>query len=110
MSRGRYCTPEFQEVAGSTIVPFRMQVGLSPQVTPQVTAVLKAARQPHSREELQRILGKELRHFQKAQFEPLLAPGWLEMTISDKPRSRLQRYRTTEASLGALQTQLGMRP
>jgi hypothetical protein len=100
MSRGRYCTPEFQEVAGSTVVPFRMQVWLSPQVT----AVLKAARQLHSREELQRILGKERRHFQKAHFEPLLASGWLEMTISDKPRSRLQHYRTTEASLGALQT------
>ena len=28
--------PEFREVAGSTVVTFRVQVGLTPQVTPQV--------------------------------------------------------------------------
>jgi hypothetical protein len=30
---------------------------------------------------------------------PLLDAGWLEMTISDKPRSSKQRYRTTEAGM-----------
>jgi predicted HTH transcriptional regulator len=29
--------PEFREVAGSTVVTFRVQVGLTPQVTLQVT-------------------------------------------------------------------------
>jgi predicted HTH transcriptional regulator len=29
--------PEFREVAGSTVVTFRVQVGLTPHVTPQVT-------------------------------------------------------------------------
>jgi hypothetical protein len=31
-------------------------------------------------------------HLQKAYLEPLLATGWLEMTILDKPWSRLKRY------------------
>jgi hypothetical protein len=74
--------PEFREVAGSTVVTFRVQVGL----TPQVVALLEAARHPHSREELQCVLGlKDRMHLQKAYLEPLLAAGWLEMTIPDKP-------------------------
>ena len=28
--------PEFQEVSGSTVVTFRVKVGATPQVTPQV--------------------------------------------------------------------------
>jgi ATP-dependent DNA helicase RecG len=107
--------PEFQEVAGSTVVTFRVQVELTLQVTPQVTpqgvALLETAQHPHSREELQRVLGlKDRMHLQKACLEPLLAAGWLEMTVPDKPRSRLQRYRTTAAGLGTLQTQSGERP
>jgi hypothetical protein len=103
--------PEFQEVAGSTVVTFRVQVGLTPQVTPQVVALLEAARHPHSREELQGVLGlKDRMHFQKAYLEPLLAAGWLEMSIPDRPRSRLQRYRTTTTGLAALQTPSGERP
>jgi ATP-dependent DNA helicase RecG len=103
--------PEFQEVAGSTVVTFRVQVGLTPQVTPQVVALLEAARHPHSREELQGVLGlKDRMHFQKAYLEPLLAAGWLQMTIPDRPRSRLQRYRTTTTGLAALQTPSGERP
>jgi predicted HTH transcriptional regulator len=104
--------PEFREVAGSVVVTFRVKVGLTlqvapqvaPQVTPQVATLLEAARQPRSRIELQRIVGlKDRAHFQRAYLEPLLAAGWLEMTIPDKPRSRLQRYRTTAAGTAALQ-------
>jgi hypothetical protein len=35
-------------------------------------------------------------HFRKAYLEPLLAAGWLEMTLPDKPQSPRQRYRTTK--------------
>ena len=99
-------TPEFREVAGSTVVTLRVQVGLTSQVTPQVAALLEAARQPLSREELPRILGlRDRMHFRKAYLEPLLVAGWLEMTAPDKPRSRLQRYRITAAGQGTLQRQ-----
>jgi hypothetical protein len=48
---------------------------------PQAITLLKAARQPHSREALQRILElKDRRHFQKTYIEVLLGAGWLEMT------------------------------
>jgi ATP-dependent DNA helicase RecG len=107
--------PEFREVAGFIVVTFRVQVELTLQVTPhvapQVVALLEAARHPHSREELQRVLGlKDRMHFQKAYLEPLLAAGWLEMTFPDKPRSRLQRYRITAAGQGTLHTKSGERP
>jgi len=102
-----------------TFPRFRVQVEdtpqvtphVTPQVTPQVIALLEAAGDPHAREELQRILRlKDRMNFQKAYLEPLLAAGWLEMTIAVKPRSRLQRYRTTAAGQGTLHTISGERP
>jgi ATP-dependent DNA helicase RecG len=98
-----------------TFPRFRVQVGdtphVTPQVTPQVIALLEAAGDPHAREDLQRILGlKDRMHFQKAYLEPLLVAAWLEMTIADKPRNLLQRYRTTTAGQGTLHTTSGERP
>ena len=83
-----------------------------PQVTPQVTtqvttqveAILQAALQPRSREELQQAASLENReHFRKHYLLPLLRAGWLERTIPDRPRSRLQRYKTTELGMSALE-------
>jgi hypothetical protein len=60
--------------------------------------------EPHTREELQRTAGfKERKHFRKFYLDPLLAAGWLAMTIPDKPTSRLQRYRTTPVGERALE-------
>ena len=76
----------------------------TPQVTPQVVAVLQvAAQKANSRDELQKAAGiKDREHFRKAYLEPLLFAGWLERTIPDKPRSRMQRYRTSEAGREAM--------
>jgi ATP-dependent DNA helicase RecG len=38
---------------------------------------------------------KHREHFRKAYIEPLVAAGWLERTIPNKPTSRLQKYRLT---------------
>jgi ATP-dependent DNA helicase RecG len=104
--------PIFEENGPFAVVTFPVRVGattqvttqVTVQVTPQVAAVLRAALDaPRSRQELQNAAGMRNReHFRKAYLEPLLASGWLERTIPDKPTSRLQRYRTTEAGLAVL--------
>ena len=69
----------------------------TPQATPQVVAVLKAARTASSREELQKAVDlKDRRHFRKAYLDSLLGAGWLEMMIPEKPRSPKQSCRTTD--------------
>ncbi len=91
----------------------------TPQVTPQVAALLKAMvsaqeKQQLSpkvitfkREELQQLLGlKDKKSFNHLYLKPALNEGVIEMTIPDKPTSRLQQYQLTE--LGKLtQSQQG---
>ncbi len=68
-----------------------------PQVTPQVLAILAVAGTPQTGMDLQAATGLTDRvYFRKAYLKPLLAAGWLEMTLPDKPQSPRQRYRTTK--------------
>jgi ATP-dependent DNA helicase RecG len=70
---------------------------VTPQVATQVTQLLQAAETPLSREDLQRHVGlADRKHFREVLLNPLLAAGWLEMTIPETPQSRLQQYRLTE--------------
>ncbi len=109
----RIAPPVFEEIGPCAVVTFRVRVGataqvtpqVAPQVTPQVRAVLEAAKQAASAETLQRAAGlKDRVHFLRSHLQPLLERGWLERTIPDKPRSRLQRYRTTVGGLAVLKT------
>jgi ATP-dependent DNA helicase RecG len=53
--------------------------------------------------EIQTVAG--LRHresFQRNYLDQLLGEGWLERTIPDKPKSRLQKYRLTDKSKALL--------
>lgn len=72
---------------------------VSQQVTPQVVGVLKALHQADkalSRNELQASLSlKDRESFRERYLKPALAAGLIEMTIPDKPNSRLQQYRLT---------------
>lgn len=55
-----------------------------------------------SRNELMEIL--QLKHnptFRENYIEPAMVKGWIEMTVPDKPQSKKQRYRLTQA--GALE-------
>jgi ATP-dependent DNA helicase RecG len=106
--------PTFEERSGFLIVTFKAQLvaqstaqdtaQVTAQVTTQVAAVLQAASQtPKTREELQLAAGiRHREHFRKSYLGQMLAEGWLERTIPDKPRSGMQRYRTTEAGLAML--------
>jgi ATP-dependent DNA helicase RecG len=75
----------------------------TPQVTPQVRAVLRRAADASTRDDLQRAAGiGDREHFRTRYMLPLLAAGWLAMTIPDKPRSSKQRYVVTPEGEDAL--------
>lgn len=104
--------PAFEEIAGAAVVTFRVPVGetqqvtmqVAMQVTMQVAALLRAAANgPVSRERLQGAIASRNRdHFRIAHLEPLLRAHWLERTIPEKPKSRLQAYRLTTLGRAAL--------
>jgi ATP-dependent DNA helicase RecG len=75
------------------------------QVTPQVEALLAAldVGGPLSGAELRAALAlKDRMHVQLAYLAPALEAGLVEMTLPDKPNSRLQKYRLTDAGKALL--------
>lgn len=69
---------------------------VTPEVTPEVVKLISLMDGDASRQALQQLLGlKDGEHFRKAYLQPALAAGVIEMTLPDKPTSRLQRYRLT---------------
>jgi ATP-dependent DNA helicase RecG len=74
--------------------------GVTPQVTPEVTPevekMLAAITGEMTRGEIQKKLGlKDEKHFREYYQQVAVKLGLIEMTIPDKPRSRLQKYRLT---------------
>lgn len=77
------------------------------QAAAQVSKVLTAADSVtgRSRDDLQAAADITHReHYRKAYLEPLVAAGWLERTIPDKPTSPNQKYRLTAKGLAWLGT------
>lgn len=72
------------------------QVGAA--VSEQVAAILRAcAGEPRPKADLLQAAGLANAYLNyKRHIQPLLAEGLLEMTLPDKPNSRLQKYRLTE--------------
>ena len=69
---------------------------VTPQVGPQVGALLMAIRGEMGRQALQDALGLSDRtSFRERYLKPALNHSLLEVTLADKPNSRLQRYRLT---------------
>jgi len=65
--------------------------------------VLSFCRVPKKASEIQKLLGLKHREtFMKNYMKPLLASGWIESTIPEKPKSRLQKYRIAEKGLEVL--------
>ena len=70
---------------------------VAPQVTPQVERFLQVLVGEMSREELQTTLVlQDRKSFRARYLKPALAEGLIEMTLPEKPNSRLQKYRLTD--------------
>ena len=72
-------------------------VTVTPQVTPQVSCLLKVMTGEMSRRILQAALKlQDRKSFRERYLKPAMNAGLIEMTIPGKPSSRLQKYRLTE--------------
>jgi Fic family protein len=66
----------------------------TPQDTPQVEELLAVLKGEMTREQLQGLLGlSDRKSFRERYLHPALQAGLIEMTLPDKPNSRLQKYR-----------------
>ena len=74
----------------------RMIFPATEQVTAQVKELIEILSKEMDRQEIQDILGLSHReNFRLKYLKPALEQGFIEMTIPDKPNSRLQKYRLT---------------
>ena len=81
---------------------------VKPQVTPQVKRMLEIIQDEMTREDLQGALDlHDRKSFRERYLLPALAEGLIEMTIPDRPNSRLQKYRMTEKGQQWLHDQVG---
>ena len=104
--------PEVRQAAGGELASTpEVTDQVAPQVTPQVTGevtpqvrLLQAISGEMTARQLRQVLNlADREHFRTGYLLPALDAGWIEMTIPDKPRSRLQRYRLTAAGRAYLQ-------
>lgn len=79
---------------------------VAPQVTPQVSQLLGVIQGEMTREALQGVLElQDRKSFRERYLKPALEQGLIEMTIPDRPNSRLQKYRLTDKGRRWLQQQ-----
>ena len=75
----------------------------TPQVTPQVEMLLKVLKSDMSREDLQlKFKLKDRKSFRLIYLLPALDNGLIEMTLPEKPQSKMQKYRLTKLGIQML--------
>lgn len=73
------------------------------QVADEVMTMIAVFRGDHTRQELQLALNLKSRtNFEGRYLKPAIEAGYVTLTIPDKPRSRLQKYRLTDKGQAAL--------
>ncbi|MEI6394939.1 MAG: ATP-binding protein [Verrucomicrobiota bacterium] len=109
--------PEFEETAGWVVVRFRPvagktigevtgEVGTKSGLSRDQVAILSKCLEECSLKDIMTLAGRSNRTKFRDQFvKPLLEAGLLEMTVPDKPKSRLQKYRLTDKGRAWLATQ-----
>lgn len=72
----------------------------TPHVTPHVTKLILSLVGEMNRDELMKKVGlKDRKYFMGSYLKPAFDAGFVEMTIPDKPRSRVQCYRLTQRGI-----------
>ena len=80
-------------------------------VTPEVARLLAVLTREMSRMEIMAALGlKDEKHFRESYQQAAVKLDLVEMTIPDRPRSQLQKYRLTALGRAKLATQYARRP
>ena len=106
-----------KEGASSPFIEFMLETILNtlktkstPEVTPEVKKMLRVIEGSMSRREIQQKLGlHDEKHFREFYQQPAVAAGLIEMTVPDRPTSRLQKYRLTEKGRQFLNTRQQIR-
>ncbi len=119
--------PIFEENEGFVYVTFKAQIVATGETTEQLESgdqggtksglsrdqvkLLRLCRQEQPLVAMMNVVGRQNRtKFRNAIVRPLIEAGLLELTVPDKPTSRLQRYRTTAAGLTVLERPDGRVP
>lgn len=91
-----YPHPEIvRDQVGTKSGPSRDQVGTKITLTPETQLILQMCQQPQTLTELMQAVGwKNRTKFRHKFIFPLLEINALQMTIPDKPNSRLQKYQS----------------
>ena len=120
--------PVFEERQGFLVVTFRAQVvaggaagtsrsesedqvGTKSGLSRDQVEILRLCREAQPLVAMMEVVGRQNRtKFRDGLVTPLIQAALLELTIPDKPRSRMQRYRTTEAGRAMASAHASGRP
>jgi len=100
--------PNFLRVVFRFVAPSEEDLEGTAPVTPEVIRLLAVIHGEVDRMSLQTALGlKAEKNFRILYLRPSIEGGYVEMTIPDKPNSRLQKYRLTEKGRDVLKRGFG---
>ena len=96
--------PEVRAQAGAQEAPSAEQVGTMSALSRHQVEILRTCIKDSALVDLMVIAGRSDRtKFRNQVLKPLIAAGFIELTIPDKPRSPKQLYRTTAAGRAVLE-------